>query len=116
MRLTRVETLSLRCRRRLSDISFRLIPCYVRRRTQVVATLDPYLRQLLLDLVPARIHLLYLREALAEFLQLTLDMHLLPLGPDALELPLVATLSHPQHEVVCVVLLQRRASRDGNQG
>jgi hypothetical protein len=62
----------------------------VRRRTQLVAALDPHSLQLALDFRAAAFPLFDLGEALAQLSEFFLDGGFLRRGPDACELPFLA--------------------------
>ena len=75
-----------------------LLNLNVRRGLQglIVAPLNPDGFKLAVDLLAAALPLLDLGEALAQLLQLALDVHLLAFGADALELPLVALVARAE--------------------
>lgn len=94
----------------------RLLLLGIRRRLERVPAIDPDARELVLNLLPAGLPRLDLRQTLAELTQLLLDMHLFALGADALKRPLVALLAGAEDEVVRVVPLERRAGGDCDEG
>lgn len=88
----------------------------VRWRVQRVALLGPDGGKLLLDVIAALLPLVNLSKTLLDLLDFLLDLHLLALSADTLKLPLVAALALAEDEVKRVVLLERGAGGNGNQG
>lgn len=78
----------------------------VRRRTQLVAALNPHLLQLALDLRATLLPLFDLGEPLAQLGEFLFDRGFLGRGPDAGELPFFAGLAQAEREEVRVVALQ----------
>ena len=82
----------------------------------LLAAFHPHLAQLGLDLGMAGLSNLDLRQLLLQELQLAPCVHLLRLGADALDFPLVALLALAEDEVVRVIFLERGAGGDSDEG
>lgn len=66
---------------------------HIRRWRQLLAPTDPYLVQLVLNLLPPILPLLDLRQPFPQLSELLFNRRLLGLGADALEFPFIALLA-----------------------
>lgn len=84
-------------------------------RIKRLALICPHRRQLRVNVLPSLLPLLHLCQPLANLLQFLLNLQFLSLSANALKLPLVTRVASSENQVIRMVLLERRASRNGNQ-